>query len=125
MPEHELCQMKIENMKEDISEFKKDVREHLKEVRETHKLYAETLTAMRENIVRLASLAERQDEKLDVINRDIAELKRIKNDKQTDDMTPWFQKVFENKDKFIMYILLVLLAFALGLRVESLTGFLG
>ncbi|GAA4881679.1 hypothetical protein GCM10023310_72120 [Paenibacillus vulneris] len=126
MNDHSICQVQIEALKEDITEFKRDVREHLKEVKESHKIYTETISVLKENVIRLTSIAERQDEKLDAINKDIAFLKQnkpVEQPKTTE--TNWYQKMLENKEKYFMYVLLVLLAFSLGLKVETLTGFLG
>lgn len=62
-----MCQVQIEAIKEDIQEFKHDVREHLKEVRESHRVYADAITILRENVVKLTAIAERQDEKFNAI----------------------------------------------------------
>lgn len=108
-----------------MHEFKKDVRDHLKEVRETTKVYAETITVLRENMVKLSTIAENQDKKLDAINDEISQLKTNKKDSLTNEDRSWYQKFIENKEKFFMYVLIVLLAFSLGLRIEDVSKVFG
>jgi hemerythrin-like domain-containing protein len=125
MNEHEFCQVQIEALKEDIHEFKRDVRDHLKEVRESHKIYAETITVLRENVVRLTGIAERQDDKLDAINSEISALKKMSKPDPSSDDRKWYQKMLENNGKLLTYILIILLTFSLGLKLSDVATLLG
>lgn len=125
MSEHDICQVQIHTLREELQEFKRDVWEHLKEVRESHKIYAETITVLRENVVRLTGLAERQDDKLDAINTELRQLKAHAQDASVPDDRVWYRQFIENKEKFFVYVLVVLLAFSLGIRVEEVVKVFG
>jgi intergrase/recombinase len=125
MSEHDICQVQIHTLREELQEFKRDVWEHLKEVRESHKIYAETITVLRENVVRLTGLAERQDDKLDAINTELRQLKAHAQDASMPDDRVWYRQFIENKEKFFVYVLVVLLAFSLGIRVEEVVKVFG
>jgi intergrase/recombinase len=125
MSEHDICQVQIHTLREELQEFKRDVWEHLKEVRESHKIYAETITVLRENVVRLTGLAERQDDKLDAINTELRQLKAHAQDGAIPDDRVWYRQFIENKEKFFVYVLVVLLAFSLGIRVEEVVKVFG
>ncbi|TNJ65177.1 hypothetical protein FE784_16400 [Paenibacillus hemerocallicola] len=125
MSEHDICQVQIHTLREELQEFKRDVWEHLKEVRESHKIYAETITVLRENVVRLTGLAERQDDKLDAINTELRQLKAHAQDASIPDDRVWYRQFIENKEKFFVYVLVVLLAFSLGIRVEEVVKVFG
>ncbi|TMV48119.1 hypothetical protein FE783_19395 [Paenibacillus mesophilus] len=125
MGEHDICQVQIDTLREDFHEFKRDVWEHLKEVRESHKIYAETITVLRENVVRLTGLAERQDDKLEAINQELSLLKSNAKESPAADDRLWYQQFIENKEKFFIYVLVVLLAFSLGIRVEDVANVFG
>lgn len=121
MHEHELCQVQIESIKDELLEFKRDVWDHLREVRESHKMYAETIAVLRENVVRLTGIAERQDEKLDEIN---GELRQWRSSERREDAgdRQWYRQFIEDKEKVFVYVLLVLLAFSLGIRLDDVVS---
>lgn len=121
MHEHELCQVQIESLKDELLEFKRDVWDHLREVRESHKMYAETIAVLRENVVRLTSIAERQDEKLDEINGELRQWRSIEQ-REDDGDRQWYRQFIEDKEKVFVYVLLVLLAFSLGIRLDDVVS---
>lgn len=125
MSEHDICQVQIHTLREDLQEFKRDVWEHLKEVRESHKIYAETITVLRENVVRLTGLSERQDDKLDALNTELRQLKAHAQDASMTDDRVWYQQFIENKEKLFVYVLVALLAFSLGIRAEEVIKVFG
>ncbi|GAA3410335.1 hypothetical protein ACFFNY_21970 [Paenibacillus hodogayensis] len=125
MGEHDICQVQIDTLREDMMEFKRDVWEHLKEVRESHKIYAETITVLRENVVRLTGIAERQDDKLEAINHELGRLMANTKEPLGHDDRVWYQEFIEHKEKFFVYLLMVLLAFSLGIRFEDIVKVFG
>lgn len=119
-----LFQVQIDAIKTDMHDFKKDIKEHLREVKENSKVQAETVTILRENIVRLTSIAEHQNEKLDAIQQEMKQLKQTTSPSKDQSSLTWYQKLIENKERFFMYVFLILLAVSLGIKVESIVGWL-
>lgn len=133
--DYQVLDVKIANLEKDISEMKNDIKEQ----KET---YIENMFILRENLTRLTALMEKhdehlrkqdhklekQDQMLSSINNKVGTLRQTIESK-TEDNKPsdlsWYQRMIENKEKFFMYILLVLLAFVLGIKLETITGFLG
>lgn len=96
----------IKNIKEDIQEFKDEVRTHLKEVKETHKVYADTQIIMRENMVKVTTLIEKQDERLNNMEQDLKKARESENSNIT-----FLQNMVQQSWKWLGVIILALLGF--------------
>jgi len=128
--EYDVLDVKIVNLEKSIAEIKVD----LKEQKENH---IANMLILRENLTRLTSLMEKHDEhlrrqdqklenqdrKLSLISKEVNGLRHTFDSKPDDNDptdTTWYQKMIENKEKFLMYLLLILLALAFGIKIESM-----
>lgn len=107
---------RIENIEADIKEFKESVRESLKEQRqeskEDRKLFMEAISTLKENVVRITTLMEIQNEKINDVKFDMHEIKKSKEDgsKKVD----WIGFFFDNA-KPILVITILFVAISLNL----------
>jgi hypothetical protein len=130
-----VCQVQIDSIKGEINEIKAEQKNQREK-------YGESIIVMKENLIRLTTLMEKQDEHLEkqderLEKQDVA-LSRIGNElvslrstvesklsiNNERDSTKWYRKMLESNWKFVTYIILIILSVLLGSKMDSIIDFI-
>lgn len=134
--EHAVIQIQVDNIKEDINGIKADIKEIKEDQKHDRQFYMDTIQTLKENLVRITVLTEKQDTRMDTQDKKIdeyhvsiqEEVSGLRQDmKETfNTHTKWYQDFLSGNFGWTMKVLLVVILVLLGTKIAGfdVTGFL-